>query len=122
MLRPAQKATKGAQNSADSYHKNQNYPNYFDLEIKREKNPFLSNNEKQSYEDDTPFQRSFLHCQTSITHKIKIIVSHCLKAGIPLLTSHENPAIVMTCNTHTHMHTYTDMAGERGVSSSPRLK
>lgn len=36
------KATKAAQNSADSNHKNQNYPNYCDLEIKEKIRSFFN--------------------------------------------------------------------------------
>ena len=36
------KSKKGAQNSSDSNHKDQNYPNYFDLEIKEKITSFLN--------------------------------------------------------------------------------
>lgn len=58
---------------------------YNDLQIKEKTTFFLTNNEKQSHEDGIPFQSSSLHCQTNITHKIKVIV---LKPASPLLTSH----------------------------------
>lgn len=72
-----------------------------------------------------PFKKALYIVKPALHIKLKSLSPIVLKPASPLdIPSHENPAIVMTCITHTHIHPHrhTDTAGERGVSSSPRLK
>lgn len=127
---------KGAENKADTSDKNQNYPNRSDLQIKVKITFFSTDNEKRSRGDDSPFQSSAQHCQTNVARKIKVIVLHCLKTSPPpkrhpVSRKHTNSNDLhlarLRAHTHTDAHTRhtqrgADTAGERGVSSSPRLK